>query len=771
MRFPLRAVFPAILFAFLLLAFALSPYWHSLAKKQESISYTLSSYERIAQGEKACFSLEVNTANLSGQKSEPLIVSAQGKTLLAEKLKISRGSLREFCFSTEKLPEKALVKISIGNESLYYHMRKGTVANTKPELFFGEPALVVLKNGYARANFEVRDFPKSKVEPIEIFVNNKLDHRVYPKQENEGFSETVKLSSGKNTIRIQCENASVETSAEYTPPFTLPLVAGLFLIAICFFVFNSFVFAERNFVEATALSLASTSLLFIVDGFLLDSLGALTTHSFVFVLLLELLALAFAFKDKFSLKKTRLEIRDISLLEITVLVLFLFLSLGIQLLVPSHQTPWSVYYERQANTVAKNFAIPEKDSLSYLGRNFTYVPGYFLFEGALYWLTGALETQLFALTIAFCNLLFLFSALFLGKQLGLGRKSSLLFVLFLSMSTFVFTTFTLTPRHCLALSLLFVSLALAIGKNKWWHSSLFLGIAFFVQIPLLVFYLFLFPFLARKHKWKRLAKTFGGALCLFIPMYAFIPLASGLPFQAMPNTWGYLISVPAYSLFMNPGLLSVFFLLFALFEALKFLEKKACWDNFKKKLLAGAILSLVLQVSLSSRFDLTSAVMIAGFLGYSLEKYKKEITRFACLLISLIVLFGLFLAIVEMPYYTFSQDFQGGLNALKENTSTNTKVLADPYYSHWIAFKARRTTLADLMVEYADQEKLLDAYRFLEKKDYSVLKKHNTRVVFSDNYFIHKSVLGLKPLSEPLEFEKMDKVYTNKLLSIHRRAW
>ena len=160
MKLPLRAVFPVILFAFLLLAFSLSPYWHALAKKQESTSYTLYSYDRVAQGEKACFSLEVNTASLSGQKNEPLVVSVQGKTLLAEKIKIAGNFFREFCFSTEKLPKKALVEISIGNESLYYHIRKGTVTNTKPGLFFEEPALVVLKNGYAKANFSVKNFPQ-----------------------------------------------------------------------------------------------------------------------------------------------------------------------------------------------------------------------------------------------------------------------------------------------------------------------------------------------------------------------------------------------------------------------------------------------------------------------------------------------------------------------------------------------------------------------------------------------------------------------------------
>ncbi len=769
---PLNAVLPALLFVFLLSAFLLGPYWHSFAKKQESVSYALYSYDRAVKGEKACFSLKVNTTNLSRQRSMPLTVSVQDRVLLAKNISIRGDSRQKFCFSTKELPKKSLVLIRIGEESLFYHLVKDTgLKQSKPKLTLGKPAVTVGKNGFAFVNFAVSDFPENRVEPIEIFLNNKLDHRVYPKQANENFSESVKLSSGRNKIRVQCEKASVETGFDYMPPFTLPLPAGLFLIAICFFVFQAFVFGKREFFGRSTLSLASIVLLFVVNGFVLDISGLLTTHSFVAVLLLELLALAFMFRENFSLGKTIPNRATIGLLEITILVLFLFLSLGIQLLVPSHQTAWSVYYERQASTVARNFGIPKLDPLSYLGRNFTFTPGYFFFEGALYWLTGALGTQMFALTIAFCNLLFLFSALFLGERLGFSQKSSLLFVLFLSMSTFVFTTFTLTPRHSLALSLLFISLALVAERKKEWLASVFLGVGMFVQLPLAVFYLFLCPFLAVKLDWKKFAKTFIGALCVFIPLYAFIPLASGLPFQAMPNTWGYLISLPVYALFMNPGLLFVFFLLFAFFEVENVLEKKFYLDSFKKKLLAGVILSLLLQVFVSSRFDLTSAVMVAAFLAYSLEKYKKELTALACFLFGLIVLFGLFLAIAEMPYYTFSQDLQSGLNALKENTSANERILADPYYGHWIAFKARRTTLADLMVEYANPEKLASAYRFLEKKDYSVLEKYDLGVVFSDNYLIHKSVLGVKRFNKPLEFREMDKVYTNRLLSIHRKVF
>ena len=768
-KIPLKALLPALLFFLLLFAFYASFQWHSFALKEESVSYSLLSYDRLfAEGGDACFSLEVKASNAMEKRTEAMVVKAGEKTLLAENIEI-RDSVQEYCFSTAGLPEESLVELSIGGETLFYGLGKtGRIAAGSPKLSFPEPAVEKIPGG-AIVSFSVEDFPAHKIAPAGIFVNGELEHRVFPEREKQEFSERIELREGKNTIRIECLGSSSETGAESTRPFTLPLAAGLLLIAIAFFVFHAFVFGQRPLVEGAALSLASVIALFILNAFLLNAAVMLSTYSFVLLLLAELLALAFVFRGGFSLGGLSLKEINPGILGLIVVLFFVVVTLFLPLVSPSHQTAWSVYYERQANAVAEGFAVPGTDELSYLGRNFTFTPGYFLFEGALYWLTGSLQEQMFALTIAFSNLFFALSALFLAGRLGLGRKASALFIVFLSMGTFAFTTFTLTPRHGIALSLLFVALALALGKRKWWNSSVFLGFALFIQLPAAVFFLLLCPMLAKRVDWKRVGKIFLGGFALFLPLYAFIPLANGLPIQILPKTWGYLISLPFYSLFENPGILFIFFSFFMLFELLQHYSGKSIWDRYRKKLFYGVVLSLALQLLVSSRLDLVSGVLVAAFLAYSMEKYKKDLTPFASYLFGLVLLFGLFLAVSEMYNYTHSQPLQDALAALGKNSSSSDRVLSDPYFSHQIAFKSRRITLADLMVEYADPEKFHDSYRFLKEKDYSVLEKYGTGLVFAEKHFVHSSVTASERTLEPIEFREMDKFYANSKISIHRK--
>lgn len=766
-----RTVFFAFLFYLLLLcSFYSSHFWHSFALKEESVSYALLSYDRlIGENSKACFSLSITASNLTEKKQDNIIVSANEKILLAERIPIGESSVKEYCFETSQLSKENLIRISIGSEQLFYELKKTTkLTKTSPELLLSQE-VTSLPGKKAEIKFSVKNFPTNKIAPVEITVNNKLDHRAYPKKTDENFTERIELETGLNRVRVSVLGISKEMEVEHEMPFTLPLLAGLFLIAIALFALHSFVFAKQGFIGGAALSMASVIVLFIANAFFLSLLSLLNTYSFVVLVLIELLFLSFLFRKNFSLQEIQSRKLGFNLIEAIIVLFFFFVTLFLPLIVPSHQTGWSVYYERQANTVAQNFGIPLMDELSYLGRNFTFTPGYFLFEGALYWLTGSLNEQLFALTMAFSNLFFFLSALFLASRLGLDRNRRVLFLVFLSMSTFVFTTFTLTPRHGIALSLLFISLALTLGKKRWWYASIFLGIGFFVQLPLAVFFLFLSPLLMRKIDWKKIAKVFTLAFTILIPLYAFIPLSSGIPFQIMPRVWGYLISLPPYSLFQNPGILFLFFAFFLLFELMQFYSKKSDWDNYKKKLFAGVIVSLCIQVIVSSRWDLVTAVSIAAFLSYSLKKYEKELTRFTCFLFGLVLLFGLFLAMAVFPYFTYSQQVQDALLALKENSSTRDRILCDPFYGHKIAFESERITLADLMVEYADPEKLNDSYKFLGEEDYSILEKYSINHVFAENRFIHSSLLETEKSKDLIEFEEMDKFYSNSLISIHRK--
>ncbi|MCX6801839.1 MAG: hypothetical protein NT067_01870 [Candidatus Diapherotrites archaeon] len=697
-----------------------------------------------------------------------MVVSAGGKTLLSEIIETSGSGIKEHCFLTQNLGQKNLVEIFIGKEKLFYSLEKaGIIAEGRPVVAIED--ITVLNGGKAEVRFNIKGMPGHKVAPVEIFVNGKSDHRIYPEKAAEEFSEKIGLREGANSVKISVLGASAEAGIPYEKPFTLPLFAGIFIVAFAFFVLNSFLFPKKGIIEGSALSLAGLAALFIANGFILNILSALDTVSFTAVLLAELALAAFFFRKNFSPKRLEIKKISFSLIEIILVLFFVFLTLFLQFFAPSHQTAWSVYYERQANAVAENFGIPAMDELSYLGRPFSFVPGYFLFEGAIYWLTGSLGTQMFAVTTAFLNLFLLLSALFLASRLGLKRNQAALFLIFLSMSTFVFTTFTLTPRHGIALAFLFVSLGLLLGKEKWWHSSIFLAAGLAVQMPLAAFYPFLAFFMMGKFDWKKTAKALAGGIALFFPFLALMLFFGGVPSQAMPRIWGYLIPIPAAGLFMNPGMLFLFFCLFALFEAFQHFSGKGEWDSLRKKLLLGAIASCLLQVFASSRMDLAAAVLIAAFLAYSLQKYEKELSNFAFFLFGLILLFGLFVAMAVTPYYIYSQQANDALLALKENSSTSDRVLCDPYYGHKIAFESARITLADLMVEYADSEKLSDSYRFLDSGDNSILEKYGISLIFAENHAIYRSATETEMIAEPIEFKAMDKVFTNSLISIHRK--
>jgi len=545
---------------------------------------------------------------------------------------------------------------------------------------------------------------------------------------------------------------------------TLPLLAGLFLLALAFFAFNSFVFGKLPLVSGSALSLALIYCLLAVNAFALDFIGVLSAQSAAALFLVEILVLTFCFRENFSLKK--IEMKKINLIEIGLVLFFVAVTIVLPLFLPSHQTAWSSYYERQSNVIGTGYGIPAVDELSYLGRNFTFTPGYFLFGGSLHWFTGALGRELFALSMAFSNLFLLFSALFFAKRIKLERKYAALFVAFLAMSTFVFTTITLTPRHAIALSLAFVSLGLLLGKEKWWLSSVFLGIGFFTQVPLMAFWPFLALVFVGKKEWKKIAKVFLVALAVFAPLYAFIPLNNGLPFQSMSTTWGYFISLPIISLFSNPGIQFIFLCAFLGFELFLFYAKKGKWSSRKKQLLALVLLSAMIQVFVSSRWDFVLAIMIASFIAFALQEYGKQFSEFAEFAASLLLLMGLFLVVTTMPDYILSEPMQQSFDWISENSAPQDIVLSDPYYSHLIALKSQRPLVSDLMVEYADPEMLGDSYRFFEERDYSILKKYGVSLVFAENWFVHNSLVETE--NRELEFTELDKVFSNDLISVHR---
>jgi len=767
----IAGIVPVILLLLLALGYYSSQNWHSLAVKQGSVSFSLHSFEREFFEDKTCFLLEQSASDLENKETEPINVSVNGITVISEELELKENQRKEYCFGTESLKAENFVEIHAGQNNLFFHLKKGTPGPKANQVVSFTDTPVSVKGSRSFVEFKVIEW-SADYTPIEIFVNKEFHHRIYPNQEKKKFVEEINLDEGENKIGLFFGSEKISTEFNYKKPFTLRPWAGFFLLALSVFVFLGFVYPNRALPESLALSISSIIASFILISFVLNFFSSLSTFSFVSVFLTELLAFALFFRKKFSLQKIPLKL-NLKTIEIVLILFLFFLTFLIPFIMASHQTAWSVYYERHAESVAESFSIPRTDELSYLGRNFTFTPGYFLFEGGLTWITGANATQLFALTITLSNIFLVSSALFLASKMGMSRKTSALFVMFLAMGSFIFSAMLYTPRHAIALSFLLVSVALAIDKKEF-KSAFFLGIASIIQVPTLVFFAFLYPALSKKIYPKRLAKIMLLSLIVLVPLYVYIPLINGLPNQAMQNTWGYRIMMPPQLLLQELGIMLLFFVSFMLIEVYRWKIGKSIWDNYRKRLLAASIVSILLQMVLSTRFNLTSAVALAAFLAYSLEPHKKEINRTASVLFGAVLLIGFTIAVLASAQLMFSQNLLDSTEFLEENTSSTDRILADPYYGHIIAFESNRVTLADLMVEYADEEKLSDAYSFLSEKDYSILKKYEISAVFTGNNQIKASIAAdfMQNKSEPkkpIEFRELNKVFTNKEFSVHRK--
>jgi len=118
--------------------------------------------------------------------------------------------------------------------------------------------------------------------------------------------------------------------------------------------------------------------------------------------------------------------------------------------------------------------------------------------------------------------------------------------------------------------------------------------------------------------------------------------------------------------------------------------------------------------------------------------------------------------------YSLSTYQQGPLQFLKENTSSESRILSDPLFSHSIEYVSQRKVMADLAVEYADEKMLLDSYNFLEKKDYGILQKYSIDYVVNQSDMVNRNAFKNERLKTRLEFEEINKIYDNDFIFIHQ---
>ncbi|MCD6247036.1 MAG: hypothetical protein J7J87_01200 [Candidatus Diapherotrites archaeon] len=763
-----RLILLAILFLMLASVFT-SQYWHNFAYKRESISAALYSFDKKAN-EKACFTLLIGIENSDGKTLE-LRAYLDSKEVIREELFAEQNTKKKYCLDLSTLSYgKHNLQIFLGNRKLFYSFEKVAQVEEK------KPKIEILEIEGRTIRFEVKDFPESKYEPVEIWVNNKFDHAVYPENKEQEFNEKLSLENGKNEIVIKAFGVEQKVETYYNE--TRGNILGLLAIMLGLIVFFFFVFSEHAFYERFALSLASLLALFAVLGFLLGLFKAFAFNELALLYGASILTIALIFRKRFKLNEKRIELRkainEVKIEHLLVITFFVAVTVLYGLFIPNHETYFNIFYERGTEQIIANKGIPEKDALSYLGRTFTFVPGYFYIEGALSLLTGLTKMQLFALTCTIATLFFLSASIALAKSLRL-KSSTLFFPIFLSMSTFVFSTLTLTPRHCIALAFMLVALMLALSKKRT-KATVMLAITYFVQIPTALFFAILFPILYKVRNEKTSASVIVkesllllvSSIFLFSFLYLPIFLRAGFPYQILPQRWGYLISFGPGLVFADPGILFFLFLFFAVLEPFFFAKGAAKITPQKTILFYSSIAILILQAFVSSRLSVVSAVLLALFICYALESHKEKGSEQFAVMLAFVLFIGLYLAVILAQGFTVGPELNSALMFLKQYSSSQENVLADPYFAHLIAYDSQRKTLADLMVEYADERKISDAYKFLKEKDYNIIEKYNISLIFNEKFFINEKVAGNKKLAKELEFEKLAKIFSNERIVIHR---
>ncbi len=739
-----KAFLVALSFALLLVASSLIfPFWHSFPIVDwENVGIFLQSYPAQHTDGNLCFTIGFKIPKKSiGTK--PMYKIYVNNSLVKYGRFVLTDASQTYCLTN--VPDKAIVKYELDSIDVSFHTEKAKEKhNTK---------IKVLDINSQGILFNVQN--PEKYRPLEIYSNGKLIQLIYPSSSGTFFEplkieKTSHLSVFYNSQFIKGKDIEVK---EF--PF-VNYFFGLLLFTLVFFSY--LLFFQGDFYERIAKAFGAILSYTIVSVFLLNLLNLLSFFSFSLIFSLQLLL--------FLKRKKDISFPKFTLSEIFVLALFIVIPLFFHLFTYTHITYWNGFYERQAETLAQNFHLQSFDPLSYLGRAMTYIPGYFFFNASFSWLFGSS----FPYLLLFANLFFFFSFVFLGKQINLKEKS-IFFPLLVATSLFILTGLSLSPRHALSLSLFALALAVLLQNKKHspFISGILLSIASYIQIPMLLFFpIFFLLMFATKKNVKNLFLSTATALFIFLFIF-FLPqfLSFGMPYEVKAKDWGYLIKhTPEYLLGDIPALLGFFFIFFGY----DYLKKRKKLSRYSGRLALATALGILIQFFISYRWNIMTAISLSAFIIYEFpSRILKDNQAKILVLIILALVFAPLLS--TMAYYAMSGLAKQPIETIGILSSAKDNILSDPLFAHSIAYLSQRKTLADLYVEYADENKLSDAYSFLRNKDYSILQKYKIAYILNQRNIIHSKAIGSKVLDKDICFPELDKIYDNGFIYIHRNQF
>ncbi|MEK6972903.1 MAG: hypothetical protein AABW72_02595 [archaeon] len=644
----------------------------------------------------------------------------------------------------------------------------------------------------------VHSFNQKIADSMQIQVNSKQHSSLpinIPENEEMQLEKCLPnsaLSLGDNVISASLGNDSIffhvlkskiakisyaaqlpkKSTANKEPIFANLLFFMLFMLSFFFF---TYLFSKKfGLLHGTIISIA----IFIIQSLFrifLDYFGILQNAFSLYLVYFAAFCLAYFYLPRIIQPEKKDSENDFDRKAFIASLILVCFFIFLQLFSVSHFSEWNIYYERQTSLfMADSLSI--YDPLSYLGRPFTFDPGYFLFESNIAKLSSLSQDYLFAASAFFAILLLFFSSLFLAKSLKFSFPQAMLFFILLITLNFNFTNFLLSPRHIIAVSLMLYASALFItDKKAWVWLGLVAGSLAAIQIPAAIFFaLFLFAIgINSRNDLLNKNNIYAAVLAFAVFLFAFasILFKHGLPYTAKMKDWGYLLHLDNGWLMFDMNI--VYYLLLFLILLGIFLFKSMDWAD--RKVYVAMLLSLLLEFTLSFRFNIVTQALFAIFLIKSIfyilpKRYPKIFSQ---------PLLGLAFAILLIfaSYATFEniQKEPSQLSTLQElspmlfasRLPEDSNFLVEPLYGHSLAYFGKQKVLADLYTEYADTKKLDAEYDFLVNGNKAVLEEYSINYVLIYKAGVHTSAQPFIQFDANFSIPYLSKVYTNGLFDLY----
>ncbi|MFH0954727.1 MAG: hypothetical protein V1777_01335 [Candidatus Micrarchaeota archaeon] len=460
---------------------------------------------------------------------------------------------------------------------------------------------------------------------------------------------------------------------------------------------------------------------------------------------------------------------------IALLIGVLVLVVLVQFVLPSHWWEWNVFYERQSQAVFEHQGLVTWDNYSFLGRPQTFAPGFFVLESALASINGTNFFAAFAWASLVAILFFGFGILKLGRRLGFGFFQQACLLGFAWLVFFSFNMTFVSPRHVLALGLMFFCVSELLSERfSVIKAAVLLAVLAFIQIPLFLAAagltaLFAVAFTGWKKNRKSMAASFALGGIFFAGLFVPLVWNGGIPNQSLSDQWGYAVQGSVYFLAgeLTPPVFAV--LVFCVIGGLIAFFKMP----FRLRILwLGLIALLALHWLISFRVNVLIGIVLGVFVLESLFSaslrplFSKRFFSAAQVVLVLVLASALFLQLPREPATVFSNQDLSPFIFLKSVSNPGDAVLTEPVLGHATAFFSQRKVVADLYVEFSKEEQLKAVYDFLLNADPNVLSDYNVSSVLVYTNRSSTSVTNIAEFDSDKRFSFLDKVYSSAKYSV-----